>query len=127
MKTLSTYLNKTFSFFGSLLFVRDSSMLRKIKHLFMSLSLLILSACSGNDPGPLAGTWRMEGFVPMTVQFRSGETETLGVIEKVSYEVKGNDVLMTYTDGIAKGMTMRYTVTGQGRAQTELGSLQRIQ
>ncbi|MGB2833541.1 MAG: hypothetical protein WBC07_11350 [Methylotenera sp.] len=102
-------------------------MLRKINYLFISLTLLILSACSGNDPGPLTGTWRMGGLVPMTVQFRSGETETLGVIEKVSYEVKGNDVLVTYTDGIAKGMTMRYTMTGRDTAQTELGTLQRIQ
>lgn len=102
-------------------------MLRKITYLLISVSLLTLSACSGNDPGPLAGTWRMGGLVPMTVQFRSGETETLGVIEKVSYEVKGNDVLVTYTDGIAKGMTMRYTITGQNTAQTELGALQRVQ
>lgn len=102
-------------------------MLRKITYLFISVSLLILSACSGNDPGPLAGAWRMSGLAPMTVQFRSGETEALGVIEKVSYEVKGNDVLVTYTDGIAKGMTMRYNMTGQDTAQTELGSLQRIQ
>lgn len=102
-------------------------MLRKINSLFISLSLLIVPACSGNDPGPLAGTWRMGGPVPMTVQFRSGETETFGVIEKVSYEVKGNDVLVTYTDGIAKGMTMRYNITGQGTARTELGTLQRIQ
>lgn len=102
-------------------------MLRKINHFFTSLLLLVLSACSGNDPGPLAGTWRMGGLVPMTVQFRSGETEALGVIEKVSYEIKGNDVLVTYSDGIAKGMAMRYTITGQGTAQTELGTLQRIQ
>ncbi|MDO9282447.1 MAG: hypothetical protein Q7T88_08715 [Methylotenera sp.] len=102
-------------------------MLRKITYFFISVSLLILSACSGNDPGPLAGTWRMGGLIPMIVQFRSGETETLGVIEKVSYKVKGNDVLVTYTDGIAKGMTMRYTMTSQNTAQTELGTLQRIQ
>ena len=107
--------------------VRVSNMLRKINYLFILFSLLILSACSGSDPGPLVGTWHMGGIVPMTIQFRSSETETLGVIEKVSYEVKGNDVLVTYTDGIAKGMTMRYTITGQDTAQTELGTLQRIQ
>ncbi|WP_232411480.1 MULTISPECIES: hypothetical protein [unclassified Methylophilus] len=102
-------------------------MLRKISSLFIIFSLLILSACTGSDPGPLAGTWRMGGLVPMTIQFRSGETETLGVIEKVSYKVKGNDVLVTYTEGLAKGMTMRYTITGQNTAQTEMGTLQRIQ
>jgi len=32
----------------------------------------------------------MDGVVPMTVQFRAGETETMGFIEKVSYEIKGN-------------------------------------
>lgn len=68
----------------------------------------------------------MIGLMPMTVQFRSGETESLGMIEKVSYEVKDNDVLVTYKDGMVKGMTIRYTITGQNTAQTELGLLQRI-
>lgn len=102
-------------------------MLSKINLLLISLSLLILAACSGNDPGPLTGTWRMGGLIPMTVQFRPGETETMGVIERVSYEVKGNDVLVTYTDGIAKGMSMRYTITGKDTAQTQLGTLRRVQ
>ena len=91
-----------------------------------ALLLLLLSACSGN-PGPLAGTWRMTGAMPMTVQFRNGETEALGIIEKVSYEVKGNDVIVTYKDGLAKGMAMRYTITGPNTASTQLGVLQRIQ
>ena len=99
---------------------------RTISYLVISLLLLILSACSGNDPGPLEGTWRMGGIMPMTIQFRSGETESLGMIEKVSYEIKGNDVLVTSKDGIAKGMTFRYTITGKNTAQTELGTLQRI-
>ena len=62
----------------------------------------------------------------MTIQFRNGETESLGVIEKVSYEAKGNDVIVTYQDGIAKGMSMRYTITGQNSARTEMGVLQKI-
>jgi hypothetical protein len=99
---------------------------RKIHYIFILLSLFILSACSGNDPGPLAGTWRMGGLVPMTIQFRDGETESLGMIEKVSYEVKDNDVLVTYKDGIVKGMTIRYSMIGQNTAQNELGSLQRV-
>ncbi|MDP3515796.1 MAG: hypothetical protein Q8S94_01400 [Pseudohongiella sp.] len=102
-------------------------MLRKMTYFLASLWCLILSACSGNEPGPLAGTWRMGGLIPMTVEFRPGETETLGIIEKVSYEVQGNVVFVTYTDGFAKGMTMRYTMTGKNTVQTELGNLQRVQ
>jgi arginyl-tRNA--protein-N-Asp/Glu arginylyltransferase len=68
----------------------------------------------------------MDGLVPMTVHSRSGETEALGIIEKVSYDVQGNDVIVTYTDGMAKGMGMRYTMTGPDTARTELGTLRRI-
>lgn len=68
----------------------------------------------------------MGGLMPMTIQFRDGETETLGVIEKVSYEVKGNDVIVTYLDGIAKGMAVRYTMAGPNTARTEMAVLQRI-
>lgn len=64
--------------------------------------------------------------MPVTVQFRNGETETLGVIEKVSYEVKGNDVIVTYQNGLAKGMAMRYTVIGPNTFRTQMGVLQRI-
>jgi hypothetical protein len=71
------------------------------------LATLLLVGCSRNDPGPLTGTWKMDGLIPMTVQFRSGEEEAMGMIEKVSYEVQGNDVIVTYKDGIAKGMGIR--------------------
>ncbi len=92
-----------------------------------ALSLIII-ACSGvSNPGALQGTWRMTGAMPMTtITFRTGETETFGIIEKVSYKTEGNDVLVTYLDGIAKGTTMRYTITGPNSARTELGSLHRI-
>lgn len=62
----------------------------------------------------------------MTIQFRNGETEALGIIEKVSYEAKGNDVIVTYQDGITKGMAVRYTIIGPNTARTEMGLLQRI-
>lgn len=64
--------------------------------------------------------------MPMKIEFRAGETEALGIIEKVSYEVKGNDVIVTYNDGMAKGMSVRYIITGHNSAQTALGALQRI-
>ena len=90
------------------------------------LTSLLLVSCTRNDPGPLAGTWKMEGLIPMTVQFRSGEEEAMGMIEKVSYEVKGSDVIVTYKDGIAKGMGVRYTMIGPDTARTELGTLRRV-
>ena len=90
-------------------------------------STLLLAACSNRDPGPLAGTWRMAGAMPMTVQFRTGETEALGIIEKVSYEVKGSDVFVKYESGLMKGSAVRFTVTGKDSARSELGVLQRTQ
>jgi len=62
----------------------------------------------------------------MTIQFRNGETEAMGMIEKVSYDARGNDVIVTYEDGLMKGTAMRYTVTGLNTLRTELGTLQRI-
>ncbi len=64
--------------------------------------------------------------MPITIQFRHGETESFGMIEKVSYEIKGSDVLVTNKDGIAKGMTFRYTITGKNTARTAFGELQRL-
>ena len=62
----------------------------------------------------------------MTVQFRAGETEALGIIEKVSYDQKGQDVIVKYESGLMKGTAMRYTLTSPNTARSELGSLQRI-
>lgn len=75
----------------------------------LALGCLLLAACN-RDPGPLAGTWKAAGIVPLTTTFRSGETESLGFIEKVSYEKQGNSVIVTVEDGMAKGMKMRYVI-----------------
>ncbi len=87
---------------------------------------LMLVGCSGNDPGPLGGTWKMAGPIPLTVTFRYGETESLGMIDKVSYKKEGNDVLVTYKAGFAEGTTMRYTIINPNMVRTELGTLHRI-
>ena len=87
---------------------------------------LLLVGCGNSDPGPLKGTWQVRGVVPMTVEFRPGETEALGLIEKVSYEVRGDDVIVTYESGPAKGVAMRYTMTGSDTARSELGTLRRV-
>jgi hypothetical protein len=102
--------------------------MKSIGLLFAVIFLTFTVAACSNDgsPGPLEGSWQMKGVIPMIVKFRQGETETLGMIEKVSYKTEGNDVLVTYLDGLAKGTTMRYTMTGQDSARTELGALQRV-
>lgn len=62
----------------------------------------------------------------MTMTFSKGQTEAMGVIERVSYKVEGNDVLVTYLNGISKGMTIRYTLTSKDTASSGLGPLRRI-
>lgn len=91
----------------------------------MVIALLALQAC-GKGPGPLEGTWRMAGPVPMTVTFRSDETEALGVIEKVSYARKGDDVIVTYESGLLKGTSVRYTMVDRNTASFALGRLERV-
>jgi len=86
----------------------------------------ILTACSRSDPGPLAGTWQVGGVVPMTVQFRSGETETMGLIEKVSYEIAGNQVLVRYESGPMQGTAVRFTVAGPNEVRSQIGVLRRV-
>ena len=91
------------------------------------LSLVLLAACSKSDPGPLAGTWKSTGAMQTIFQFRPGETEALGMIEKVSYEVQGHDVLITYKDGLMKGTTFRYTLIDPNTARSPLNTLRRVQ
>lgn len=99
--------------------------MNKLTVIILFIFAFSLVGCN-NDPGTLTGTWQVHGILPMTVQFRSGETEAMGIIEKVSYESKGNDVLVTYKDGMAKGMAMRYTVINRDTVRSELGTLKRL-
>jgi hypothetical protein len=94
--------------------------------LLAAMVALVLWGCGDRDPGPLAGTWRLKGSIPMTIHFRTGESEALGVIDKVSYQVKGNDVVVTYETGISKGSAMRFTMTGPNSARSEMGVLVRV-
>lgn len=88
---------------------------------------LMLGSCSRNSPGTLEGKWQVTGVVPLTVEFRDGESESFGVIEKVTYEVRGNDVIVHSESGMGKGMAVRYTMTGPDSATAEFGTLRRIQ
>ena len=91
----------------------------------LALTVLLVTAC-GRDPGPLAGTWRATGVVPMTVTFRSGESEAMGVIEKVSYEQQGNSVIVTSEDGMAKGMKVRYVLVDANTIQAVGTTFRRV-
>ena len=98
-----------------------------IRLVFAFVLATALVSCSKDDPSPLTGTWRMNvGLVAMPVQFRSGGTEMLGAIEKVSYTREGNDVIVNYASGVMKGSAVRYTVTGSNTAHSAFGNLQRV-
>ena len=92
----------------------------------LAFVLMTLGACSRNSPGPLEGRWQVAGMAPLVIEFRDGESESLGVIEKVTYEVRGNDVIVHSESGLGKGMAIRYTMTGPDSARAEFGALRRI-
>jgi hypothetical protein len=80
-----------------------------MKRLLLCISVAILSACgNAGDPGPLKGTWKAGGILPHSVTFRSGEMESMGMVDKVTYKTDGNSVLVTATDGLMKGTAARY-------------------
>lgn len=70
----------------------------------------------------------MIGAYTMTITFRKGEAFTEGATpEKVSYQMEGNDVLVTYLEGSAKGEVVRYTIMDAQTARTDLGTLKKLQ
>ena len=78
---------------------------------------LALAACGDSSPGPIAGTWQSEGSLRLKTAFRDGETETMGIIEHVSYDVQGKSVVVTYKDGLMKGTAVRFVMVDETTAQ----------
>ncbi|MCV2366970.1 hypothetical protein [Roseateles oligotrophus] len=99
--------------------------IRNVLQILLLAIAYILAGCSSGDPSRLGGAWLMTGPVKMKVQFRQGEVEALGNIDKVSYESKSNDVIVTYESGLMKGTAMRYTLVGGDTARFELGDMRR--
>jgi hypothetical protein len=96
------------------------------KYLIASITTgLLLAGCSGS-PGPLEGTWKASGPMPMTITFRPGETEAMGVIEHVDYKTEGNSVEVTYKDGLMKGSSMRYVIVDRNTATNPMFTLHRV-
>lgn len=97
------------------------------KHLISLIAIgPLLAGCSGS-PGPLEGTWKASGPMPMTITFRPGETEALGVIEHVDYKAEGNTVEVTYKDGLMKGSSMKYLLVDHNTATNSMFTLHRVQ
>jgi hypothetical protein len=86
---------------------------------------MLLAGCSGS-PGPLEGTWRASGPMPMTITFRPGETEAMGIIEHVDYKAEGDSVVVTYKDGLMKGSSMKYVLVDHNTATNPMLTLYRV-
>lgn len=86
---------------------------------------MLLGGCS-DSPGPLEGTWNASGPMPMTITFRAGETEAMGVIEHVDYKTVGNSVVVTYKDGLMKGSSMKYILVDRNTATNPMLTLHRV-
>lgn len=102
--------------------------MNRIKDIVISIIYITaLSACSNNDPGQLKGSWEIRNpIMPMIFQFRTGESESMGIIEKVSYKKDGNSVIVTSKDGIGKGVSMRYIIIDKNTLQAGSGLMHRI-
>lgn len=95
-------------------------------HTIAALLLVATLAGCNRSPGALEGTWKADGLVPMTITFRPGETETMGVIEQVDYATSGNVVKVTYKDGLMKGSAIAYTIVNPNTATNPMYTLHRI-
>jgi hypothetical protein len=63
----------------------------------------------------------------MTITFRPGETETMGVIEQVDYATNGKVVKVTYKDGIMEGSAIAFTIVDRNTVTNPMYTLRRIQ
>lgn len=99
-----------------------------VRLMIVAIVCTLLSACGDSSPGPLAGTWKATGVMPMMASFRDGQTEALGIIEKVDSKVEGKSVIVTYKDGLMKGSSVRFvlvnptTMQAMGMTYRKIGS-----
>lgn len=93
---------------------------------FVAAWVLVTIAGCTSSPGALQGTWKADGLVPMTITFRPGETEAMGVVEHVDYSTSGNVVNVTYKDGLMKGSSIRFVMVDANVAKTQMYTLHRV-
>ncbi|MDF1690664.1 MAG: hypothetical protein P1U35_13765 [Cycloclasticus sp.] len=99
-----------------------------MKPLTLSLTLLFIAFLSGcSSPGYLEGTWQASNTtIPLIITFRQGETESMGIIEKVDYEQSGDSILVHYKSGMMKGTSFRFLVVDRNTIKSQLGTFKRI-
>ncbi len=93
----------------------------------LGIVALSLAACSGSaeNPGAIEGTWKAREPFPVTVTFRPGEMEAMGSTKKVTYQMEGDVVLVTYKEGAQTGRTFRYTVLDDDTLRSDSGTFHR--
>ena len=97
-----------------------------LRGILLGLASALLASCANQNPGPLAGTWMATEPFPVTVTFRDGETEAMGVTRAASYEVHGNEVLVTYAEGSNKGTTFKYQVINPNTIRSDSATFRRV-
>jgi hypothetical protein len=97
-----------------------------LRGMLLTIVVLALVACSSDSPGPLEGTWVVTEPFPVRVIFRSGETETMGVTKKVSYQIDGDQVRIKYKEGATKGVTYTYAVIDADTIRSDSGTFHRV-
>ena len=101
--------------------------MRVSRSLALTALALAAVACSSADPGALEGTWKVTDPIPVTVTFREGEMEAMGITKKVTYQPKGHEVLVTHQEGATKGLTFSYEVVDNDTIVSESGTFHRVQ
>lgn len=96
------------------------------KLITFALMALMIAACSKANPGDIKGKWKFSDGMPMIVEFRDGESETMGMIEKVSYKIEGSTFFVTSESGPAAGLTVRYELVDHNTLSCQLGTFRRI-
>ena len=92
-----------------------ASFVGSLKFVLLVSILSLCAACSGTSPGPLEGAWDWkgeDGAVLLHMEFRNGECESWGGVERVTYKVDGERVTMTYRDSLLAGTSIEYVVSG---------------
>lgn len=87
-----------------------------VRFLVLAVLTIALAACGNSSPGELAGTW-VTSPISMKATFRDGETETMGVIERVTYKRDGSSVIVNYQDGLMKGSSVRFEMVNPTTAK----------